>query len=156
MIRFATPADVPNIASLIRTFADYERLAHVCTLDEAELREHLFGSRPYAEVLLAEEAGHVAGFALYFHTYTTFAGKPCLYLEDLFVLAEHRGQGHGKALLAALSRLAVERGCTRVEWTVLDWNQPAIDFYHAVGALPQTGSTIYRLSGEALQKLASM
>src|SRR5687767_1614705 len=110
MIRPATPADVPTIARLIRALAEYERLAEQVVLDEGRLREHLFGPRPYAEVLLAEDAGAVVGFALFFHNYSTFLGRPGIYLEDLFVVPEHRGKGHGKALLAALARLAVERG----------------------------------------------
>src|SRR5437867_8616895 len=117
MIRAATPADVPAIARLIRGLAEYERLAHAVTLDEARLREHLFGPRPYAEVLLAEDAGIIVGFALFFPNYSTFRGQPGLYLEDLFVEPAHRGHGHGKALLRGVARLAVERGCGRVEWS---------------------------------------
>src|SRR5688572_12687192 len=131
MIRAATPADVPIIARLIRALAEYEKLSHAVTLDDAKLREHLFGPRPYAEVLLAEDAGGVVGFALFFHNYSTFRGKPGIYLEDLFVVPEARGQGHGKALLAALAKLAVARGCDRVDWIVLDWNEPSIRFYRA-------------------------
>src|SRR5207249_4339588 len=116
MIRPATPADVPTIARLIRGLAEYERLSHAVTFDEARLREHLFGPRPYAEVLLAEDAGRVVGFALFFHNYSTFRGQPGVYLEDLFIEPAARGRGHGKTLLLALARLAVERGCGRVEW----------------------------------------
>ena len=136
MIRPATAADVPTIARLIRALAEYERLAHEVVLDEARLHEHLFGPRPYAEVLLAEDAGQVVGFALFFHNYSTFLAKPGVYLEDLFVVPEQRGRGHGKALLTALARLAVERGCGRLEWAVLDWNTPSIDFYCSLGAVP--------------------
>jgi GNAT superfamily N-acetyltransferase len=155
MVRPATPADVPTIARLIRALAAYERLAHEVVLDEDRLREHLFGPRPYAEALLAEEAGAVVGFALFFHNYSTFLGRPGLYLEDLFVEPAHRGRGHGKALLAALARLAVERGCGRLEWAVLDWNEPAIAFYRALGAEPMDEWTVYRLTGDALRRLAA-
>jgi GNAT superfamily N-acetyltransferase len=155
MIRPATAADTPTIARLIRALAEYEQLAHTVTLDDDRLREHLFGPRPFAEVLLAEEAGEVVGFALFFHNYTTFAGSPTLYLEDLFVRPEHRGQEHGKELLAALARLAVERGCGRLEWCVLDWNEPAIAFYRSLGAVAMKDWTLYRLTGGALANLAS-
>src|SRR6476620_4610083 len=155
MIRSATPDDVPTIARLIRDLAEYERLAHMVDFDAADLREHLFGKRQYAEVLLAEEAGRVVGFALFFHNYSTFRGKPGVYLEDLFVEPEHRGKGHGKALLAALARLAVERNCSRVEWSVLNWNAPSIEFYKALGATPMDEWTVYRLTGDALTKLAA-
>ncbi len=155
MIRPATAADTPMIARLIRALAEYERLAHEVVLDEGQLHEHLFGPQPFAEVLLAEEAGVVVGFALFFHNYSTFLGKPTLYLEDLFVLPEHRGQGHGKALLAALARLALERSCGRLEWSVLNWNEPAIQFYRALGAVPLNGWTVYRLTGDALQASAN-
>jgi GNAT superfamily N-acetyltransferase len=155
MIRPATAADTPAIARLIRALAEYERLAHTVSLDDDRLREHLFGPRPFAEVLLAEEAGAVAGFALFFHTYATFAGAPTLYLEDLFVRPEHRGRGHGKELLAALARLAVERGCRRLEWCVLNWNEPAIAFYRSLGAEPMDDWTVYRLAGDGLAALAA-
>src|SRR5262249_2302580 len=121
MVRPATPADVPVIATLIRGLAEYERLAHACVLKEPDLHRHLFGSPKYAEVLLAEDAGAVVGFALFFHNYSTFRAKPTIYLEDLFVIPEARGKGHGKALLRELARLAVERDCARVEWSVLNW-----------------------------------
>src|SRR6266566_2973182 len=147
MIRPATAADTPTICQLIRALADYERLAHAVVLDEVRLREHLFGPRPFAEVLLAEEEGEVTGFALFFHNYSTFLGTPTIYLEDLFVRPEHRGKGHGKALLAALARLATEQGCGRLEWSVLNWNQPAIDFYKSLGAVPMKEWTVYRLTG---------
>lgn len=150
MIRAATSADTPAIARLIRGLAEYERLADQVTLSEDRLREHLFGTRRYAEVLLAEESGVVVGFALFFHSYSTFLAQPGIYLEDLFVVPEHRGQGHGKALLLALARLAVERGCGRLEWSVLNWNQPAMDFYRSLGALPLDGWTGFRLAGDTL------
>jgi GNAT superfamily N-acetyltransferase len=154
MIRAATIADVPTIARLIRDLAEYERLADQVVLNEERLRQHLFGPRPFAEVLLAEESGQVVGFALFFHNYSTFLGRPGIYLEDLFVEPAHRGKGHGKALLIALARLAVERGCGRLEWAVLNWNEPSIQFYRSLGATPMDEWTVYRLTGEALTSLA--
>src|SRR4051812_24510840 len=122
MIRPATPKDVSTIVRLIRALAEYERIAHEVILDESRLREHLFGARPYCEAILAEDGGVVVGFALFFHNYSTFRGSPGIYLEDLFVEPAHRGKGHGKAMLFELARLAEERGCQRVEWSVLHWN----------------------------------
>jgi len=151
MIRFATVDDLPVICRLICALAEYERLLDQVRLDEATVREHLFGPRLYAEVLLAEEDDAVVGFALFFHNYSTFLGKPGIYLEDLFVEPEHRGQGHGKALLTALARLAVERNCGRLEWAVLDWNEPSIAFYRSLGAVPMDEWTVFRLTGDALQ-----
>ena len=145
---------MPAIAALIRALAAYERLSHEVALDEAALREHLFGERPYAEVLIAEEPGAVVGFALFFHNFSTFLGKPGLYLEDLFVVPEHRGAGHGKALLARLAQIARDRGCGRLEWSVLDWNEPSIQFYRSLGARPMDDWTTYRLTGGALDALA--
>ncbi|MFM8272645.1 MAG: N-acetyltransferase family protein [Gemmata sp.] len=155
MIRPATPADVPVVVRLIRDLAEYERLSHAVALTEADLRAHLFGPRPYAEVLLAEDAGAVVGFALFFHNYSTFRAKPGIYLEDLFVIPEARGNGHGKALLRALARLAVDRDCARVEWSVLNWNAPAIEFYKSRGAVPMDEWTVYRLTDGALTRLAA-
>ena len=154
MIRDATPDDIAVIARLIRGLAEYERLSDAVVLDESDLREHLFGERRYAEVILAEDSGAVVGFALFFHNYSTFLAKPGLYLEDLFVLAEHRGRGHGKALLGRLAQIAVERGCGRLEWSVLDWNEPSIAFYRSLGAVAQDEWTTYRLTGDALHDLA--
>jgi GNAT superfamily N-acetyltransferase len=154
MIRPATPDDILTISRLIRALAEYERLSHAVSLDEGRLREHLFGPRPFAEVLLAEEAGEAVGYALFFHNYSTFRAQPTLYLEDLFVQPEHRGHGHGKALLSAVARLALERDCGRLEWSVLHWNQAAIDFYKALGAVPMDQWMVYRLTGEALTKVA--
>ncbi|HEX8705017.1 MAG TPA: GNAT family N-acetyltransferase [Myxococcaceae bacterium] len=155
MIRLATPTDIPAIIHLIRALAEYEKLSHQVVLDEARLREHLFGPRPYAEVLLAEEGNQVVGYALFFHTYSTFLARPSLYLEDLFVLPEQRGRGHGKALLARLARLAVERDCGRFEWMVLDWNTPAIQFYESLGAAVSPEWKLCRMTGEALQRFAA-
>jgi GNAT superfamily N-acetyltransferase len=156
MIRPATPADVPTIARLIRALAEYEKLAHAVTFADADLHAHLFGPRPFAEVLLAEDAGAVVGFALFFHNYSTFRGKPGIYLEDLFVVPEVRGKGHGKALLVELARLAVARDCARVEWSVLNWNAPSIAFYKSLGAQPMDEWSVYRLTDEALRKLAAL
>lgn len=152
-IRFARPSDVPSVFALIRDLAEYEHLSHEVSATEAALREHLFGDRRYCEVLIAEGSEGSVGFALFFHNYSTFQGRPGIYLEDLFVVPEARGQGHGKALLAALARLAVERGCGRLEWSVLDWNAPSIQFYRAVGAIPMSEWTTFRLTGPALQSL---
>jgi len=150
MIRQAKAADVPVIAQLIRGLAEYEKLAHEAVLKEADLERHLFGPNPSAEVLLAEDEGRVVGFALFFRSFSTFLALPGLYLEDLFVLPEARGRGHGKALFTALARLAVERGCGRFEWSVLDWNTPALDFYKHQGAKAMDGWTVHRLDGAAL------
>jgi GNAT superfamily N-acetyltransferase len=155
VIRPATPADVPTVARLIRALAEYERLAHEVVLDEARLRDHLFGPRSFAEVLIAEDAGTPVGFALFFHNYSTFLARPGVYLEDLFVLPEYRGRGHGKALFVALARLAVARGCGRLEWAVLDWNEPAVGFYKSLGAVPMDEWTVYRLTGDALARLGA-
>jgi GNAT superfamily N-acetyltransferase len=156
MIRPATPADTPTIARLIRAPAEYERLADKVVFDEDRLRQHLFGPKPFAEVLMAEESSRVVGFALFFHSYSTFLGQPGIYLEDLFVEPDHRGRGHGKALLAALARLAIERDCGRVEWAVLDWNEPSIRFYNSLGAAPNADWITYRLTGPPLQTLAAV
>lgn len=156
MIRPAVPEDVPTIAALIRGLAEYEKLAHEVVFDERQLHEHLFGERRFAEVLIAQEDdGVVVGFALFFHNFSTFLARPGLYLEDLFVWPAHRGRGHGKALLVRLAQLAIERGCGRLEWSVLDWNAPAITFYRSVGARPMDEWTVYRLAGDALTALAS-
>jgi GNAT superfamily N-acetyltransferase len=156
MIRFATVEDVPVILKFIRALADYEQLAHEVVASEALLKETLFGETPHAEVLLVESDGEPAGFALFFHNYSTFLGRPGIYLEDLFVLPEHRGKGLGKALLVRLAQLARERHCGRLEWSVLDWNRPAIEFYETMGARPQKGWTVYRLAGESLSKVAEL
>ena len=152
--RFGQPDDVPTIISLIKGLAEYERLADEMIGTEDLLREHLFGERPYVEVLIAEAGGNAVGFALFFHNYSTFLTRPGIYLEDLFVLPEERGRGYGKALLTALGRLAVERNCGRLEWSVLDWNEPSIQFYRSLGAVGMEEWTINRVTGEALERLA--
>jgi GNAT superfamily N-acetyltransferase len=155
MLRASTEADLDTIIELIRALADYEREPEAVRLDREVLRGHLFGPRPYAEVILAEtDTGESAGFALFFHNFSTWEGKPGMYLEDLFVRPEYRGHGYGKALLSELARLAVERGCARLEWAVLDWNEPSIQFYKALGAVPMDEWTTYRVTGDALRGLA--
>jgi GNAT superfamily N-acetyltransferase len=153
-IRVAEQGDLPLIAQFICDLAEYERLAHEVRFDEAVLGERLFGARPYAEVLIGEIEGKPQGFALFFHNFSTFEGKPGIYLEDLFVRPEARGSGLGKALLQQLAALAVERDCARLEWSVLDWNDPAIRFYQSMGAKSMDGWTINRLDGAALDSLA--
>lgn len=153
-VRDAAGDDVPLILSFIRELAEYEKLSHEVAATEGSLRETLFGERRYAEVLIGEQDGTPAGFALFFHNYSTFLGKPGIYLEDLYVRPEFRGDGIGRALLARLARLAVERGCGRLEWWVLDWNEPSIGFYKKIGAVPMDDWTVYRLTGEALEELA--
>ncbi|MGI8564328.1 MAG: GNAT family N-acetyltransferase [Candidatus Dormibacter sp.] len=154
-VRSATEQDVPLIAGFIRELAAYERLAREVVMTEADLRLTLFGEQRYAEVLIAEQEREPLGFALFFHTYSTFLGRPGLYLEDLFVRPEQRGRGVGLKLLAQLAGLAQERGCGRLEWSVLNWNDSAIGFYDKLGARPRSGWTVYRLTGEALQELAA-
>ncbi|MGH8200640.1 MAG: GNAT family N-acetyltransferase [Steroidobacteraceae bacterium] len=153
-IRPATRDEVPLVLEFIRDLARYERLEHEVSASEAQLREALFGERRYAEVVLACSGGEPVGFALFFHNFSTFKGQPGIYLEDLFVRPEARGRGVGKRLLAYLARTAVERRCARLEWAVLDWNEPSIGFYRGLGALPMDEWTIFRLTGEALTLLA--
>jgi GNAT superfamily N-acetyltransferase len=152
-VRVASEADVPLILSFIKELAEYERLSHEVVATEDSLREWLFGERPVAEVLIGESGGDAAGFALFFHSFSTFLGKPGIYLEDLYVRPEFRGRGIGRALLIHLARLARERGYGRLEWSVLDWNKPAIGFYRGIGASPVSGWTVYRVTGKALEKL---
>jgi GNAT superfamily N-acetyltransferase len=155
MIRTATEADVALILYFIRALAEYERLLDKCIATEEMVRETLFGTRRYAEVIIAEDEGEPVGFALFFHNYSTFLARPGIYLEDLFVKPEARGKGFGKALLAHLALLAQERNCGRLEWAVLNWNKPSIDFYESLGAIPMNDWTVYRLIGDALDKLAA-
>lgn len=153
-IRPATAADISLIGQFIRDLAEYEKLSHAVRFDEAVMAEKLFGARPYAEVLIGEIDGTPQGFALFFHNFSTFEGRPGIYLEDLFVRPDARGSGLGKALLARLAALAVERDCARLEWSVLDWNTPAIDFYKALGARMMDEWTVMRVDGAALSELA--
>lgn len=152
-IRTAVPDDVSQIFAFIRALAAYEKLSHEVVATEAQLQETLFGDRPYAEVLIAEWAGQPAGFALFFHNYSTFLARPGIHLEDLFVVPALRGRGIGRALLAALAAITVERRCGRLEWNVLDWNTPAIGFYKKLGARPMDDWTTFRLTGDALADL---
>ncbi len=153
-IRRAEPKDCGLILGFIRELAAYEKLLEACVATEDELRMHLFGEHPRAEVLIAEWDQQPVGFALFFHNFSTFLAKPGLYLEDLYVRPDQRGRGIGKALLITLARLAVARGCGRLEWSVLDWNEPSIDFYRALGARPMDDWTVFRLDGSALAELS--
>ena len=152
--RFAEPTDVPLILEFIRALADYEKLLDQVVATEDVLREWIF-QRKKAEVLFALEDGKEIGFALFFHNFSTFLGRAGLYLEDLFVIPECRDRGYGKAILRELARIAVERGCGRLEWWCLDWNRPSIDFYRSLGAEPMDEWTVYRLAGDTLKQLAA-
>ena len=153
-IRKAEPDDVPLILEFIQSLAEYERLRDSCVATEENLRATLFSSQPAAEVIIASIDGNPVGFALFFHNYSTFLAQRGLYLEDLFVKPEARGEGAGFALLSALARIALERNCGRLEWAVLDWNQLAIDFYQRLGATPLDDWTVFRLTGNSLVNLA--
>lgn len=153
-LRFADKRDTSLILDFIRELAEYENLSHEVVATEDDLMENLFGEHPYAEVVLGIYEEQPAGFALFFHNFSTFLGKPGLYLEDLYVKPDYRGLGLGSTLLAYLARLAVERGCGRLEWWVLDWNEPAISFYKKLGARPMDEWTVYRLTGEKLRDTA--
>ena len=142
------------VLDLIRELAGYEKLSHEVVATEDSLSEWLFGDRPVAEVLVAEHGGEAAGFALFFHNFSTFLGKPGIYLEDLYVRPRFRRSGIGKSMLAHLARLARERGCGRLEWSVLDWNEPSIRFYESLGAVAMDDWTVHRMTGEALERLA--
>jgi len=154
-IRQATEQDIPLILGFIRQLAEYERLSHEAVMTEATLRESLFGPRPHAEVLLAYAGDKPVGSAVFFHNFSTFIGRPGLYLEDLFVIPEMRGKGFGRAMLVELARIARDRKCGRFEWAVLDWNEPAIQFYKNLGAVPMNEWTIFRVTGDALDRLAN-
>ena len=154
-IRTATEADVPLILAFIKALAEYERLADRVVATEQTVRNTLFGHPRFAEVLIAESEGEPVGFALFFHNYSTFLAQPGIYLEDLFVKPEARGRGFGKALLARLASIAKSRNCGRLEWAVLNWNQPSIDFYESLGARSLDDWKVYRLTGEALDALAN-
>ena len=153
-IRKAGVEDAGLILDFIKRLAEYEKLEHECIAREEDVRENLFGPSPAAEVIIAEIGSVAVGFALFFTSFSTFLGKPGLWLEDLFVLPEYRGRGAGKLLLAHLARLVTTRGWGRLEWVVLDWNEPAIEFYRNLGAEPQDEWTTWRMTGEALQRLA--
>ncbi len=152
-IRFATEGDAEKILFFIKSLAEYENLSSEVVATESLLRDWIFEKKK-AEVLFAVEGGKEVGFALFFHNFSTFLGRAGIYLEDLFVLPEYRGKGYGKALLSKLAQITVDRGCGRLEWCCLDWNKPSIDFYLSLGAKPLDDWTIYRLTGETLQKLA--
>lgn len=154
-IRPGTEQDLPRILGFIKELAEYEHLSHAVVATEPLLREHLFGRSPAAETLIGSLDGLPVGFALFFRSFSTFVGRPGIYLEDLFVQKSARGSGVGKALLKAVARLAVERNCARLEWSVLDWNEPSIGFYKKLGAVPLDDWTMFRVTGDALQKLAS-
>ena len=150
----AAPGDLPLIVALIRELAEYERLLEQCRVRPDDLQRDLFGPRPYAEAAVAREGGNPVGFALWFHNYSTFEGRPGLYLEDLYVRPAYRGRGYGEALLRHCARLAVERGCARFEWSVLDWNEQALRFYRKLGAVALDDWTVQRVNGPALRALA--
>lgn len=153
ILRPANITDVPLILQFIKELADYEQLSDMVVATEAMLHDALFGHRKTAEVVIAEYNGEPAGFALFFHNFSTFLGKPGIYLEDLFVRPQYRRKGFGKFILTYLAKLAVERNCGRLEWSVLDWNTPSIDFYKSLGAVPMDEWTTFRLSGDALERL---
>jgi GNAT superfamily N-acetyltransferase len=150
----AATSDVPVILYFIRKLADYEKLSHEMTATESLLHENLFGPNPVAEAVIAKLAGQPVGFALFFSTFSTFVGKPGIWLEDLFVLPEHRSKGVGRALLRHVAALAIERNCGRLEWSVLDWNEPALKVYRSIGSQPMSDWTTQRLTGDALLRLA--
>ena len=154
-IRLANRDDTPTILDFIKHLAEYEKLAHEVEATPAQLEKTMFGEHRYAECLLAEDSGTAMGFALFFHNYSTFLAKPGLYLEDLFVSPDHRGKGIGKALLKELAKIAIDRDCGRLEWWVLDWNESAISFYKSLGATPMDEWTTFRITGDALTKLAN-
>lgn len=153
-IRQAQEEDVPLLLDFIKQLADYEKLSHVVVADAESLRRTLFGEIAFAEVILADFQNQSVGFALFFHNYSTFLGKPGIYLEDLFVVPAMRGKGIGRELLKYLARLTKERNCGRLEWSVLDWNKPAIEFYKNMGAVPMEQWTVFRLTGKALERLS--
>jgi GNAT superfamily N-acetyltransferase len=155
-IRVAGESDIPLILQFIRDLAEYEKLSHLVVATEDILRTTLFGRPRFAEVLVGEAGGDPAGFALFFHNFSTFLGRPGIYLEDLFVKPQYRGRGYGKALLARLASIATSRDCGRLEWAVLTWNEPSIEFYKSLGAKPLDEWKVFRLTGEALEKLARL
>jgi GNAT superfamily N-acetyltransferase len=156
IVRFAEPNDYSVLFKLIQGLAEYEKLSHAVTGDALALKEHLFGSHRYIEAILAESAGKAVGFALFFHNYSTFLTKPGIYLEDLFVLPEYRRQGIGKALITKVAQITVERDCGRLEWSVLDWNEPAKEFYRSMGASILDDWRICRVTEDALTQLGTV
>ncbi len=155
VIREAQPADVPLIVEFIRGIAEYERLAHTVEITESLLHTHLFGERRYAEVFLGYLGDTPAGYALFFHNFSTFTGRPGIYLEDLFVRSEFRGRGIGIRLLKKVAHVARDRNCGRMEWSVLNWNRPAIEFYRSIDAVPMDAWTVFRLTEESIRKLTA-
>lgn len=153
-IRSATVDDCGLILGFIQELADYEKLSHEVVATVATLEETLFGEKAYAEVTIGEYQGQAVAYSLFFHNFSTFTGRPGIYLEDIYVKPEMRGKGMGKLMLAYIAKLAVERNCTRVEWSVLDWNEPSIQFYRSIGAAPMDGWTVQRLDGEELDHFA--
>ena len=153
-VRRGTRKDATTIVALIRGLAEYEKLGHECEATASLIRRHGFGPKRYFETLICERGGAAVGFALYFFTFSTFLARPTLYLEDLFVLPSERGRGAGRALLAALARIALSKGCGRMEWAVLDWNAPSIAFYRSIGAISLDDWKIMRLTGSALDAMA--
>lgn len=153
IIRKAGEEDISLILHFIKGLAEYEKLSHEVTANEQLLKDHLFGENSYAEVLIGEQDETPVGFALFFHNFSTFLAKPGIYLEDLFVLPDYRGNGYGTAILSYLAQLAIKRNCGRLEWSVLNWNEPAIQFYESLDAVPMDGWTVYRVTGEALRQL---
>lgn len=153
-IRSSNADDCPLILQFIKELAEYENLSHEVVATPQILQQSLFGERPYAEVLIAEYQATPVAYALFFHNLSTFTGRPGIYLEDIYVQPEMRGKGFGKSMLSYIAKLAVERNCTRVEWSVLDWNEPSIQFYRSIGAIPLEEWTVQRLHGEALSKFA--
>jgi GNAT superfamily N-acetyltransferase len=155
-IRPATPNDIPETLKLIRELAEYEKLAHLVVITAEDIRRDAFGDEPIIHILMAEWDGAIAGYALYFHNYSTFRGRPGLFLEDLFVRPQYRKKGIGKALLVHLAKIAAEKKCARFEWQVLDWNTPSIEFYKSLGAVVMKEWLTMRVAGEALEKLAAL
>ena len=154
-LRSTTVDDCPLILGLIQELADYEKLSHEVVATVETLEETLFGDTAYAEVFIAEFNSQPVGYALFFHNFSTFTGRPGIYLEDIYIKPEMRGKGFGKSMLSYIAKLAVERNCTRVEWSVLDWNEPSIQFYRSIGAIPMDGWTVQRLHGDALSNFAN-
>lgn len=154
-LRFATADDVPVILEFIKELADYEKLSHEVVATEEKLKGSLFGERPVAEVIICEYMTKPVGFSLFFHNFSTFLGQPGIYIEDIYIMPEHRGKGFGKTILIYLARLAIERGCGRIEWSVLDWNINALNFYNDLGAQAMDGWTVFRLTGNTLTNLSN-